>query len=278
MPEQDNNQDLSTITGSGPHSQKTKQLHQNITQQASAAIENERQQTQQTPAPTGDFQLPAGYDPMYDPKVKQSRDSLLSKIAGLKEQFETKEAEFTKVAQELNLIKEAQEKERLAKLSDTEKFQDQLSKLADQNKELLQKLADAEVARQAKEFEVAKVQILKESGIPEEYHKFIGADKKDADAFQLAVEEAKEVFKDVIKKSQVPGQIQTQQMGAPNPPAADSDAQKATQQAPAGGSTGGSILEKLTPEQAQSINLETLPELIKNSPKLQNALTKVLNR
>lgn len=280
-----NNLDLSTIAGSGPNSQKTKELHKGIIEDTAKAIDgekpaasDEKSQEPAKPAKSNEFSLPEGYDPMFDPKVKQHRDSLMSQVTSLQNQLKEKGEELTKVGSTLEEIKAIQDKERQKELSDTEKLNEQFGQLADQNKALLQKLADMESKQADSEFQTAKSKILQESGIPVDYHKFIGADKKDIVSFQQSVSEAQEVFKDVIKKSQVPEQMKTQTIGTPNPPAADSTVQKAATQAAPDGNQHRSILERLTPEQAQSVNLETLKDILKSSPKMSETLKKALSR
>jgi hypothetical protein len=250
-----NNPDLSTIAGSAAHQEKAAQdLNKVVTEI----------QAKTTPAPAAQgFQLPDGYNPLHDSRVKQHNDTLFSQLASVQSSAAEKDKVLADLKAKVDAFETEKKEASRKNMTESQLLADKLKDLETSQTSLLKALADSESKAKDREFEIQKRDLLTASGIPVKYHDFVAAGAKSFDELQSKIVKAQEIFKDVKVETAAAasGQVRTETVGATAPTPANSNA--GTESASL---EGQSILDRLTPEQKANVNFDTLKDVIRGNP------------
>jgi len=263
------NLDLSTIPGSGPNTKKTQA---ELSDAISKATEAVTQVVDGGASGEKKFTLPEGYNPMLAPEVKALRDTLLSQQASLKSELAKKDEALASLTTKVDSIAAEKDAATTSKMTEIEKLGATVKQLAEQNKELIGKFVESENARAAEAFTNAKTKVLTEFNISPEWHKHVGVGAQDIESFKNEAQEFAAKIATLVPKSKVDAAMTTKVTGASAPPSKETLSANA---APAG--FKGGIVSQLTEEQAKAVNLDTLTQIVKSSPKLANTLKRALN-
>jgi hypothetical protein len=252
-----NNPDLSTIPGSAAHQEKTAQEISKVVTEIQAKT------TPPAQGATG-FQLPEGYNPLHDPRVKQHNDTLFSQLAGVQSAAAEKEKVLADLKAKVDAFENEKKEASRKNMTESQLLADKLKDLEASQTNLLQALANSESKAREREFEIQKRDLLTASGIPTKYHDFVAAGAKSFDELQGKIVKAQEIFKDVKVETAAAasGQVRTETVGATAPtPANGNPGTEAAQTV-----EGQSILDRLTPEQRANVNFDTLKDVIRGNP------------